>query len=85
MYKTALVFSVGISGRNGFLDTGQTICAENQDILDAAVSQLIQHCKPVFGAFVVTDLDGQYFFVSFTVNSKNNICCHLSDDVVVTH
>lgn len=45
------------SGCNGFLDPGQTIRTEDQDIFDPSVFQLIQDRQPVFRTFVIADLN----------------------------
>ena len=55
----ALVIGLGIRSSDGSADLGQSVRAQDQDVLYAAVFQFIQHGQPVPGAFIFANLDGQ--------------------------
>ena len=50
---------MGIRSSDGSADSAQSVRAQDQDVLYAAVFQFIQHGQPVPGAFIFANLDGQ--------------------------
>ena len=61
MDDAALVIGLGIRSSDGSADLGQSVRAQDQDVLYAAVFQFIQHGQPVPGAFIFANLDGQWY------------------------
>ena len=80
----ALVLGLRESCLDRFTDSGQSVSADDQDILDSAVLEAVQDRKPVLGAFIITHFDRQYFLLSFTVDPKDDIRRQLFDDPVIT-
>lgn len=75
MDDAALVFRLGIRGSDGFLDPAQPVRAQDQNVLYAAIFQLIQRGQPVFGAFVFPDMDGQHLTGDFAIlQSAEEFC-----------
>ena len=85
MNDAALVFCLGIRSSYRFPDAGQSVCAQDQDVLYAAIPQLIQHRQPVFGAFIFAHLNGQHFLPALAVDSQNDVGCQLSNYIGISN
>ena len=67
-----------------YINPGQSVSTDDQDILDAAVLETGQDRKPVLGTFILADFDRQDFFLSVAVDFQDDISSQLFDDSVVT-
>jgi hypothetical protein len=64
MDDAALLFGLRIGSGDRIFDPGETVGAEDQDILDAAILQSIQDTEPVCAALILSDLDRQDLLVT---------------------
>lgn len=73
MDDTPLYLCLWVNCLYGFLKTSQPVHTEKQDILYAAVFQVIKHPKPEFAALVGAYSNAEYFLVAIRCDTKDNI------------
>lgn len=73
MNDAPLVFRQRIRRRYGFLDAAQSVRTDHENVLYAAVFQLVQHAQPEFRALILTDGDAQDFLPPFLVDAEYHV------------
>ena len=85
MNDAPLIFRQRICRRYGFLDPAQAVRADHENVLYAAVFQLVQHAQPELCALVFSDRDAQDFLPALLVDAEYHIHNRLADHVVLPH
>mgnify|MGYP006900618202 CR=1 FL=1 len=85
MHDAPLVLRLRIRRRYGFPDSAQAIRADHENVLYAAVFQLIEHAQPEFCALVLADRDAQNFLPAFLVDAEDHIRRRFADPIVLPH
>ena len=79
MNYTALIFGFRECSWYGFFHSGKTIRTQNKDIFNTTAFQFIKYRQPVFWDFIISYVDSENIFLSFSVYSKDYIGCKFTD------
>ena len=77
-----LVFGLWIGCSYGLLDPGKPVSTDDKYVPYPSVLKTVKYWEPVLGALIFPDLYGDYFLLSFRINTKYYICRKLPDDPV---
>lgn len=82
---TLLDLGLRITSGNRFGEAIQVIYTDNEDILDAAVSQIIHHSEPELGGFILANPHPQHIFVPVQIDTNHHVGCLVHNGSVLFH
>lgn len=85
MNDALLNFSLGIAGGSGPRELTQIIHTDEENVLNPAISQVIQHADSELGGFVFVHPHAQYILITIQIHADDHVGRFVRNGPILLH